>query len=69
MACLVCDQSKEAPNLSQSLSIFSKGTTDFGERDTNTARRLLRNINRTNPGRSVDWCLEKAIHDLERDRR
>jgi hypothetical protein len=36
--------------------------------DTATARRLLRNINRTNPGRSVDWCLEKAIFDLERDR-
>jgi hypothetical protein len=36
--------------------------------DTAIARRLLRNINRTNPGRSVDWCLEKAIFDLERDR-
>jgi len=36
--------------------------------DTATARRLIRNVNRSNPGRSVDWCLEKAIHDLERDR-
>jgi len=37
--------------------------------DTATARRLLRNINQRHPGRSVDWCLEKAIHDLDRDRR
>ncbi len=37
--------------------------------DTATARRLLRNINQRYPGRSVDWCLEKAIHDLDRDRR
>jgi hypothetical protein len=33
--------------------------------DTETARRLFRNINRANPGRSIDWCLEKAIHDEE----
>jgi hypothetical protein len=37
--------------------------------DTPTARRLIRNVNHSNPGRSVDWCLEKAILDLERDRR
>jgi hypothetical protein len=36
--------------------------------DTPTARRLIRNVNHSNPGRSVDWCLEKAIYDLERDR-
>jgi hypothetical protein len=36
--------------------------------DTPTARRLIRKVNHSNPGRSVDWCLEKAIYDLERDR-
>lgn len=36
--------------------------------DVPTARRLIRNVNRSNPKRSVDWCLEKAIYDLERDR-
>ena len=53
---------KASPYLAKELLILVNG-------DTNTARRLLRNINRTNPGRSVDWCLEKAILDLERDRR
>lgn len=52
---------KASPRLANRLLVLVNG-------DTATARRLLRNVNRSNPGRSVDWCLEKAIYDLERDR-
>ena len=36
--------------------------------DERAALRLFRGVRRRNPGRTPDWCLEKAIHDLERDR-
>jgi hypothetical protein len=52
---------RASPHLAKELLILVNG-------DTATARRLLRNVNRSNPGRSVNWCLEKAIYDLERDR-
>lgn len=34
-----------------------------------TARRLVAATARNNPKRSTRWCQEKAIADLERDRR
>ncbi len=52
---------KASPELANELLMLVNG-------DTETARRLFRTVNRANPGRSKDWCLEKAIHDLERDR-
>jgi hypothetical protein len=36
--------------------------------DDRAALRLFRGARRRNPGRSADWCLEKCIHDLMRDR-
>ncbi|MCA1991884.1 MAG: hypothetical protein LDL41_07540 [Coleofasciculus sp. S288] len=36
--------------------------------DTRTAQRLVNQACANNPGRSVDWCVEKVIWDLERDR-
>jgi hypothetical protein len=51
---------KASPHLANELLILVNG-------DTATARRLLRDVNHLNPGRSVNWCLEKAIYDLERD--
>lgn len=36
--------------------------------DSKTALRLARSVSKANPGRSSVWCLEKVIHDLERDR-
>ena len=36
------------------------------ERDT--ANRLLSQIKIKNPNRSINWCVEKVIYDLERDR-
>ncbi|MBW4658622.1 MAG: hypothetical protein KME15_08105 [Drouetiella hepatica Uher 2000/2452] len=34
-----------------------------------TAIRLVSNLKETHPERSEQWCWEKAIYDLERDRR
>lgn len=36
--------------------------------DRNTANRLLSQVKVKNPSRSIDWCVEKVIYDLERDR-
>jgi len=36
------------------------------ERDT--ANRLLSQVKVNNPNRSINWCVEKVIYDLERDR-
>jgi hypothetical protein len=37
--------------------------------DVATAKRLLAQQRRKNPGQSDNWYLEKVIYDLERDRR
>jgi hypothetical protein len=37
--------------------------------DVRTAKRLLAQQRRKNPGQSDNWYLEKVIYDLERDRR
>lgn len=36
--------------------------------DVATASRLIDRERRRNPHRSMEWCIEKAIWDLERDR-
>jgi tetratricopeptide (TPR) repeat protein len=36
--------------------------------DRELAIRLVSQVKNNNPGRSVDWCIEKVIYDLERDR-
>ena len=36
--------------------------------DRDTANRLLAQVKGKNPYKSVDWCVEKVIYDLERDR-
>ncbi|MBE9078033.1 hypothetical protein IQ241_12135 [Romeria aff. gracilis LEGE 07310] len=33
------------------------------------AQRLVERVKMQNPGRSEQWCWEKAIYDIERDRR
>lgn len=38
-------------------------------RDRRVSRRLIEQIEFNNPGRSKRWCVEKAIYDLQRDRR
>jgi len=36
--------------------------------DRHTANRLIGLAKSRNPDRSIDWCVEKVIFDLERDR-
>lgn len=36
--------------------------------DRNTANRLLNLAKTRNPQKSVQWCVEKVIYDLQRDR-
>ncbi len=33
------------------------------------AKRLIQQVQRSHPDRSRDWCADKALFDLERDRR
>lgn len=33
------------------------------------AQRLVSDVQQRNPGRNEQWCWEKAIYDIERDRR
>lgn len=37
--------------------------------DRTTANRLISSTRRKNPNQSEQWCREKAVYDLERDRR
>jgi hypothetical protein len=37
--------------------------------DNATAERLIKAVSARNPGRGWEWCYEKAVLDLERDRR
>ncbi|QQE67287.1 hypothetical protein GFS31_40000 [Leptolyngbya sp. BL0902] len=34
-----------------------------------TSERLVRQVAASNPGKTGAWCAEKALWDLERDRR
>ncbi|WP_009632709.1 hypothetical protein [Synechocystis sp. PCC 7509] len=36
--------------------------------DRNTANRLIASAKARNPDRTIDWCVEKVIFDLQRDR-
>ncbi|MBE7381703.1 MAG: hypothetical protein F6J95_009875 [Leptolyngbya sp. SIO1E4] len=38
-------------------------------RDRRLSERLIERIEFNNPGRSRRWCVEKAIYDIQRDRR
>ncbi len=38
-------------------------------RDRRVSERLVERIAFNNPGRSRRWCVEKAIYDIQRDRR
>ena len=38
-------------------------------KDRRVSERLIERIEFNNPGRSKRWCVEKAIYDIQRDRR
>lgn len=37
-------------------------------RNSDTSRRLVAHIRALNPDKNLEWCAEKAIYDIERDR-
>lgn len=37
--------------------------------NASVAQRLVSDVSDRNPGRTEQWCWEKAIYDIERDRR
>ena len=37
-------------------------------RNPETSARLVEHARARNPDRSLKWCMEKAIYDIERDR-
>ena len=37
--------------------------------NSTVAQRLVSDVQTRNPGRTEQWCWEKAIYDIERDRR
>lgn len=42
---------------------------DHLTRDPRVSERLIERIEFNNPGKSKRWCAEKAIYDIQRDRR
>ena len=46
--------------------VIEKMTLVHGDQDT--ANRLLSQAKLKNSNQSTDWCVEKVIYDLERDR-
>jgi hypothetical protein len=38
-----------------------------GRVGSSTAERLVNHVLKKNPGRSRDWCIDKALQDLQRD--
>ncbi|MGF1460275.1 MAG: hypothetical protein ACFBSG_14775 [Leptolyngbyaceae cyanobacterium] len=38
-------------------------------KDRRVSQRLIERVELNHPGRSKRWCVEKAIYDLQRDRR
>lgn len=38
-------------------------------RDRRVSERLIERVEFNHPGKSRRWCIEKAIYDIERDRR
>lgn len=37
-------------------------------RDEAASERLIEHISQMNPGQTANWCVEKAIYDIHRDR-
>lgn len=37
--------------------------------DTTVADRLIQSVQSLNPAKDINWCIDKALTDLERDRR
>lgn len=59
---------KEYINIEQASGKLQKKLLLLLNGDRKTATRLMKLAKARNPQRSVDWCAEKVIFDLQRDR-
>ena len=57
------------PNQNSSINQLESKLLSMLQGDVATAKRLYRLTKTNNPIESKEWCLEKTIYDLERDRR
>ena len=57
------------PNQNSSINQLESKLLSMLQGDVATAKRLYRLTKTNNPIESKEWCLEKTIFDLERDRR
>jgi predicted PurR-regulated permease PerM len=57
------------PNQNSSINQLENKLLTMLQGDVATAKRLYRLTKTNNPIESQEWCLEKTIFDLERDRR
>lgn len=59
---------KEQVSIEQASQKLQKKLLLLLNGDRNTATRLMQLAKARNPQKSVDWCVEKVIFDLQRDR-
>lgn len=60
---------KSKQNLNKGVNYTTRSKLlDLVQGDSATASRLVEHVQNRNPGKSLQWCWEKAIWDLERDR-
>lgn len=61
-------RSPQAASLGQASGALQRKLLRLLHGDRQTATRLLNHAKLKYPDRSVNWCIEKVIYDLERDR-
>lgn len=62
-------RSRTSPTSSQTIPSHLMRDLDRLTKDRRVSERLIERIEFNNPGRSKRWCVEKAIYDIQRDRR
>lgn len=61
-------KTRDSISLDQASRELRKNLLSLLHDDRNTANRLVSQVKSNNPTRSINWCVEKVIYDLERDR-
>jgi len=62
-------RSRASPASSKTIPGHLMRDLDRLTKDRRVSERLIERIEFNNPGRSKRWCVEKAIYDIQRDRR
>jgi hypothetical protein len=60
---------RSQPHSSKAIPNHLMQKLDRLTRDRRVSERLIERIALEHPGRSRQWCVEKAIYDIQRDRR